>query len=399
MSKVVFLNIPYWGHIMPTIALTAELIRRGEDVLYYTTQPFQQRLAEAGARIRIFPSPVVRDLESFNPSKGMDLLYQMRFALDAPRKIVGWLIDELKNEAPDYIMHDFAALFGRLAAYVTGIPRIVTVPVFCYNEPAFARQYSRVLFRMLLSFHEVPRIAAAIRWYHRQYGIPVTRLLLVFTDYGPLNIVSTSRFFQPWSDRFPDRFVFVGPMLAPFDASPKQAITDEKGLPKVLISFGTIFTSNPRFYRTCIQALAGMDVQVLLVIGDRLSIESLGRLPRNIDVVRFIPLLEVLPSIDCFITHGGMNSVSEAISHNVPLVVVPQSIDQRIVADRIHELRAGIHLRRPTVKGIQEAVHLILYDTSLRDNVATLARSFNVGGGAAAAVDAVFSFKHKHGID
>jgi len=49
MSKVPFFNLPALGHTNPTLPLVAELVRRGEQVIYYSSPAFQQAIEQTGA--------------------------------------------------------------------------------------------------------------------------------------------------------------------------------------------------------------------------------------------------------------------------------------------------------------------------------------------------------------
>ena len=48
MSRIVFFNIPAWGHTNPTLEVVRELSRRGHQVCYYSFEPFREKLEEAG---------------------------------------------------------------------------------------------------------------------------------------------------------------------------------------------------------------------------------------------------------------------------------------------------------------------------------------------------------------
>lgn len=69
---------------------------------------------------------------------------------------------------------------------------------------------------------------------------------------------------------------------------------------------------------------------------------ALRDIPPHITVYPSVPQLAVLQEADGFITHCGMNSVSESLSLGVPMVLCPQQSEQRAVARRIQALGAGL---------------------------------------------------------
>src|SRR5215467_14749447 len=52
MAKVLFFNLPAHGHTNPTLPLVAELVRRGEHVIYYSSEAFRPAIEQAGATFR-----------------------------------------------------------------------------------------------------------------------------------------------------------------------------------------------------------------------------------------------------------------------------------------------------------------------------------------------------------
>jgi MGT family glycosyltransferase len=138
-----------------------------------------------------------------------------------------------------------------------------------------------------------------------------------------LNIVYTSRYFQPCADTFDERFHFVGPLTSRIEtaAFPWERLGAND---MVYISLGTLFNTDLSFYRNCFEAFGGQDVQVILSIGTKVSRESLGVVPINFVVAAQVPQLTVLQRAKAFVTHGGMNSTSESLLNGVPMVVVPQ---------------------------------------------------------------------------
>ena len=102
--------------------------------------------------------------------------------------------------------------------------------------------------------------------------------------------------------------------------------------------------------------MARKDVSVILNTG-RVRPETLGKTPGNIYAYSFVPQIEVLQHADVFLTHCGMNSVSEAMTYGVPMVAMPFINDQISNAKRIVELEIGKRVRSFPSRGRQ------LYET------------------------------------
>src|SRR4051794_18925568 len=74
---------------------------------------------------------------------------------------------------------------------------------------------------------------------------------------------------------------------------------------------------------------------------------------------------------DVFVTHGGMNSVMEAIYYGVPMVVVPQQPEQAMTATRVAELGLGVALEpeQVTTGALRDAVATISGEPDYRSRV------------------------------
>src|SRR5690606_33800879 len=93
-----------------------------------------------------------------------------------------------------------------------------------------------------------------------------------------------------------------------------------------------------------------------------------------------------------FVTHGGMNSVHEGLRFHVPLVVVPQTLEQTIVAQQVVRLGAGVLLRKPTADSLRRNAAHVLADPTYRANAERVARGFAEAGGSVAAAAAIQAF-------
>ena len=92
--------------------------------------------------------------------------------------------------------------------------------------------------------------------------------------------------------------------------------------------------------------------------------------------------MAVLSIADAFVTHCGMNSVSEALHFEVPLIMLPQTKEQEAVAIRTGELGAGVRLPSESVTDIRQALDEVLHNKKYKDAAALLSKSFKESGGA-----------------
>jgi MGT family glycosyltransferase len=132
-----------------------------------------------------------------------------------------------------------------------------------------------------------------------------------------------------------------------------------------------------------------------LSVGRRIAIDSLGTPPANVLVHAHVPQLDVLQRAAAFITHGGMNSVSESLFYGVPVVVIPQMSEQEIVGRRVEELGAGVFLAKEhvTPESLRASVERVLESDRFRAQARAIGDSLSASGGAARAADAIL----KHG--
>ncbi len=136
-------------------------------------------------------------------------------------------------------------------------------------------------------------------------------------------------------------------------------------------------------YINSIKALGNTDYQVIVSLGEN-SIE-IKNLPKNIELHRSVDQMAVLSISDVFLTHCGMNSVSEALYYEVPLVMSPQTPEQCAVAKRVEELKAGIILKKIDESSIVSSIEKILLDAGYKKSAKNISESFKNCGGVLAA--------------
>lgn len=114
------------------------------------------------------------------------------------------------------------------------------------------------------------------------------------------------------------------------------------------------------------EALSQLDAVAILTTGDEWQPENPAE---NVRVVRSIPQPQLLRCTDLFITHGGYNSIREAISAGVPMAVLPNFGDQPINADRVAELGLGLRITDETPAGIAEVCRRVQSDHTITARV------------------------------
>jgi MGT family glycosyltransferase len=338
MSTISFVNIDMHGHVNPTLPVVAELVRRGHSVTYHVGHGFGDEVAATGARVETYPPD---DIDAGDPPEPVTLMDQL--ALTAVRMLPS-VVDDLRRDSPDLVVHDAACLWGQVAARALDVPAVSSFTTFAFNRQV--RSPTRLSREVVAGAMTHPRnVARYVRSridLRTRFGARGLPLLDVLNVRQPLNLVYTSREFHPAEASFDQSYRFVGPSLGARPPDPDFPLADLRD-PVLYASLGTIFNAEPELLRSFAIALAPLAGSVVLATG-RTDPAALAPLPANVVARRSVPQLSVLSRAAVFVTHGGMNSVNEALFYGVPLLVVPQGADQFLVADRVVELGAGLSI-------------------------------------------------------
>ena len=315
-------------------------------------------------------------------------------------RLVPSLVDRVRAEDADRVVYDPFCAWGRALAGILGLPAVAFIPSYAMTEnfPLVCRLSSIFEEQTSPEAEEAKSDFRGVsRQLHDRYGLPPLRITDPFIAAEAMNVVTLPRAFQPDADALDERYVFVGPSISPRgDASglPPVRLSDD---PTLYVSLGTVFNANPEFFGACFDAFAGSEWQVVLSVGTRADASTLARIPDNFLVRPHVPQLEVLEHTDVFVTHGGMNSVMEAIYYGVPMVVVPQQPKQAMTAARVAELGLGVALEpgQVTAGALRDAVTTISGDPGYRSRVARMQQAARDAGGYLRAVDIIQQFGHQ----
>jgi len=404
---VVFMNIAATGHVNPTLALVAELHSRGCHVSYFVDNLLKETVEAAGATWHPFRYPFGDQTgtlktfdeagiakyvpegtpeEEYNNNKAV-MVYTAEAALPA-------LLQDLENfeTRPSLIVYDPFVACGSVAAHVLRIPSVslLTVPgPGVLNKPE----------AMIQEWESKPWVDGPRRYLLEQYGFDVFKHGLQMEFYSPtLNLVTTiDELFAPppvgtQAQRY-GHFTFkcVGPLVnlnvkrvdnvgvANVPKMENDGLLDDvdkaisAGRKLVFLSMGTVATApiywNTQFgamakhnglqdctgkmitqhvFRNCFKAL-GEDDRIIVVLSTGPQDDALEglKIPSNFIVRKSVPQLELLKRSSAFITHGGANSMHEAILLKVPMAVVPLFGDQPANAATVALRGVGVGFQQP----------------------------------------------------
>ena len=365
--KVLFINLPYHGHVVPTVGLVQELTRLGCQVTYLLPFDWEDRIAGSGA-------------EFYGYKNHRQLAEQMKNAWAAADGIAAQF---------DLVLYEQFFFLGKHLAEKHGKPavRVFTAPVA-----------NRELMEKYIA--KGPLSVFRCKWIARAFTKDIARKIPLKTDNWldeivenppELNLVYTLRQYQPYESAFPEtQYRFLGPSVYDRGVEVLEFVKGDR--PMVYISLGTVIKGAASFFQTCVEAFRDGSVDVVLSVGEKFDRRKLKNLPENIYVFPSVPQTEMLKMADVFVTHGGMNSVSEALVCGCPMVVIPFGSDQPVNARCVERLGVGKQLEYAAVNkdNLKAAVCDLVGDRAVRANLervrAWIAESPGNKGGAEAVL-------------
>lgn len=357
MKKIACFCIPAHGHTNPMLPVAAELVKRGNVVRFYSFQEFEKKISATGAEFiscdSFLPELTKQEEAGLKKVSTTEMTVQ---DIRITRSMNDFLEQEFQTFRPDVVYTDSVCFWGKLNAWKHQVPMVVSTSTFAFNQMS-SRYMKSSLKEMADLIFGLPRVSKELKKLE-PYGYHVKNVLsLIQNDNDTDTIVYTSKRFQPCAESFSEHYAFVGPSVFS-DTLPGKA----KDRPLVYISLGTVINDRPDFYGKCISALKELPVDVVISCGKAINREALGTLPEQIQVYPYVEQLAVLAKADVFLTHCGMNSVSESLYMAAPMVLYPQTNEQCAVARRVTEIGAGMLLKDDSSAGIRAAVQEILND-------------------------------------
>jgi MGT family glycosyltransferase len=392
LARIVVLSVPAYGHLNPVLPIARLLVQRGHEVTIFNEASFRGLIEPTGARFAAYP-PVIH-LEDFSRTlKDGDMIAWIEMIFRATGRLLGATFAALRDNPPDLIVYDGVAIWGEMLAAKLRLPSVAISTTF--TSDAMPRDFGRFVRDTASIVPRLPGFIAGASSIARHGLLQFPRTLPLVPRRGSLTLMLTSREFHPpsrWKSH--PRIEFVGCSIDPSTRLESFDFSRLDGRPLIYVSLGTLHHGNHAFFANCIEAFRDYPGQVLLSVGRGTDLGAFAGAPPNFIFAEAVPQLAVLGRTHIFVTHGGLNSVHEGLWEGVPMVAVPQQIEQFYNARAMERAGAGVVIEGQEgvadAQALRAAVDRVSADHA---NFAEAARrmgdTLRAGGGYVTAADRI----------
>ena len=267
--------------------------------------------------------------------------------------VVEKLREFMRTWRPDVVYSEFN-LAAVIAARAEGIPCVGSG-----SQPTTAAYASN------------PRKSAGIRRLLREMGMPAPASSLTILEGMKRRFIPSCPSLEPWAG---ERAVYCG-FLG--EVPTVDSHSTDRDCAVVYLGSGSVPAGVAVRVGRQISSALGCDVYVAGVP------ESLyAAAGHKVHCAPRLNFAELLPRTRVMVHHGGQNSMMDALTYQVPQVVVPGRVFERqFNAEAVERTRCGLSVRAPKPALIAEAALRLVDETSLSDGLARLRDELSALGG------------------
>ena len=359
MAQILVITWDGGGNVPPMLGIAHELRRRGHHVRVLGHP--QQRDVVTAADLEFVAYNHTRPWSPEEPATGIRFLLKFLFGVFTNPRIGDDVRSELTRKPVDLAVVDSMTLPALRATERAGVPTAVLMhSLHRYHTHNWSRGPIGIV--------------AALR------GMRPGRLW----NNADRVLVATDRDLDPVGNRqLPANVRYTGVVQTkPHHNAPGET-------PLVLVSLSTIyFEGQAAALQAILDALAGLPVRAIITTG-AVEPHTLTA-PPGVELHRYIPHEEIMPSASLVIGHGGHSTTMRALAHDLPLLILPMHpiLDQPMIAKAIAAAGAARVLPKTARPDeIREALNALLQDEQSRAAAATIGNRLRSRNGASIAAD------------
>lgn len=331
MKTVLFINFPVSGHVNPQRALCGELASRDIRLIYMTADRYKDRYEKIdNLEILTYPQEFMDYYDELEKQSELSIKFMALCYVfyTLTEHVLEFTMKKVGEIQPDFIICDTLAEWGKIAARYYNIPHAFFFSSLM-GDRTFMKNSPVMLMGMLKSavfdskyLFEQRKIRKRIE---SRYGKVVDPMPEIMSDQGQFSMVYTSRKFHPGGEEYGENVHFIRPAV--YNEMPVNKKRDT-----IFISVGTISYSE-NFWDVCAEATKDLGYRIVMTFGNNKknkvkeeNLHSNIELYDNLTLNRF---REELERSEVFITHGGFNSISDAIVAETKMLVCPVTTENR----------------------------------------------------------------------
>ncbi|MCJ2050694.1 glycosyltransferase [Methylobacterium sp. J-070] len=367
------------GNLSPVLTAARQLRRAGHRPRVMADPAMGGEVEAAGFPFvgwRRAPTGTAADPADFS-----DLADWLRQAMFAPAgAYAADTLDEIRRLPTDAVLSIDLLVGCALAAEVAGIPHAVLSPHISIRPlpgmpPAASglapprTEAERVAVNAatdaIVSAMESGR--PALNAARRSFGLPPVASAFAHFERSERVLLAISRAFDFDAAMLPANYRYIGPLLdAPIWSRGARTAWSGMGRPRILVAGSTGAQNQTDLLRQIVRAVGTVEAETIVTTGPNVEAGDLDA-PDTLRVVATASHEDLMTEADLVICQGGHGTVSRALLHGVPLLVIPLARDQADNAARIALRGAGLRLPAAASAGeIAAAVHRLLAEPGFR---------------------------------
>jgi rhamnosyltransferase subunit B len=368
------------GDVFPMLGIAKSMRERGHEVHLACTPEYGDRIRQFGFIFHTLHGiPGATEApDYYHPTRSMRLVAQ-RLLIPAIEPVFSLLSSVCRGN--DWLVVANCHCYGaRIAQEHEGLPLLtcVVTPFHLRSVesmpitpglacPPWAPRVVRAAFSNFVSRLWDRELAGSLNGFRATLKLPPVDHIWYDWSLSPQRVLGLfPSWFAPKPNDWPGQFVHCG--FTTFDQGASDEVPAqllENGPPLVVFAAGSAGGAAAGFFQAAVSASDGQPWRAVLLTG-KLPSGSDSVQPRNVYRFQYVPMSRLLPLSSVIVHHGGLGTISLALSAGVPQIAAPIGHDQFDNAARLERLGVGRSIRsnRNLSPALGRAIAATLQDAS-----------------------------------